>query len=176
MRRKTSAPSVTPPILWTPQKAKNAMGFLGRVMDDIRTVALDQTATQLRLQRLGEQKGRADRNLLLGRKALEDDLEQSKSMGRQLMDEALDLGLHPIDPVQGIAALPCMTTEGLGFLVIDRFAEEPLVGWRLAKDPPGILRELKNGDSEAAGDLAQLEAKPTGKTKEPPEGTSPQAA
>ncbi|MFM8932272.1 MAG: hypothetical protein ACKOS8_10400 [Gemmataceae bacterium] len=176
MRRKTSAPSVSPPMLWTPQKAKNAMGFLSRVMDDIRSVALDQTATQLRLQRMGEQKGRADRSLLLGRKALEEDLEQSRNLGRQLMDEAMDLGLHPVDPVQGIAALPCMTTEGLGFLVIDRFAEEPLVGWRLAKDPPGILRELKNGESESNEAPPLLGAKPLEEFKETPGQNNSQAA
>ena len=69
-----------------------------------------------------------------------------------------------------------MTTEGRGLVVVGRRTDEPAVGWRLAKDPPGNLRDLTNGDAEAAGDLAQLEAKPTGKTKEPPEGTSPQAA
>ncbi len=176
MRRKTSAQSVTPPILWTPQKAKNAMAFLSRVMDDIRSVALDQTATQLRLQRMGGQKGRVDRSQLLGRKALEDDLEQSRTLGRQLMDEAMDLGLHPVDPVQGIAALPCMTTEGLGFLVIDRFAEEPLVGWRLAKDPPGILRELKNRDSESVGGPAELEGKTSEESSDTSGPSSSQAA
>lgn len=158
MRRKTTAKSVTPPMLWTPQKAKNAMGFLTRVMDDIRSVALDQTATQLRLQRLGDQKGRADRNLLVGKKDLQEELEQSRNLGSQLMEEAMDLGLHPVDPIQGIAALPCMTSEGLGFLVIDRFAEEPLVGWRLAKDPPGILRDLKSTEA-GKGDSNQLVSK-----------------
>ena len=167
MRRKPTAKSATPPVLWTPQKAKNALGFLSRVMDDIRSVALDQTATQLRLQRTGGQSGRPDRNLILGKKSLEEDLEQSRILGTQLMEEASDLGLHPVDPIQGIAALPCMTTEGLGFLVIDRFAEEPLVGWRLAKDPPGVLRDL-NAPKTDLPDTKQIELKPqNGESTEP---------
>lgn len=143
MRRKQTASTVTPPVIWTPQKAKSAMGLITRVLDDIRSVALDQTAFQLRLTRLGELKGKPDRAQLLGRRSIEEDLEHSKLVGNQLLEEALEIGLHPVDPIQGIAALPCMTSEGLGFLVIDRFAEEPLAGWRLAKDPPGILRDLK---------------------------------
>lgn len=174
MRRKQTASTVTPPVIWTPQKAKSAMGLITRVLDDIRSVALDQTAYKLRLNRMGEWKGKPDRAQLIGLRSIEEDLEQSKLAGNQLLEEALEIGLHPVDPVQGIAALPCMTSEGLGFLVIDRFAEEPLAGWRLAKDPPGLLRDL-NGRDKVLGVDPLLEEKDSApNSSQPGESSDPE--
>ena len=147
MRRNHKVKTLPEPILWTPHKARKTLSLLIRVLDDIRSCALDQTATRLRLNRLTSHSGKLGRAALLGQKSLEEKLESSHNFGIQLFEEALHIGLHPVGPVQGIAAPPCMTSNGLGFLVIDRFAENPLAGWRLADDPPGILRNLPDKDS-----------------------------
>lgn len=127
---------------WTPQRAHAAMGLLTRVIDDLRDATIEQKSARRGLTRLDRAAGRRNRMQFLRVQNLNDDLKEAKDHEARVLTEAKTLGVEVVDPLKGIAVLPCLTNQGMGLLVVDRFAEEPLVGWRLVDDPPNVVRRI----------------------------------
>ncbi|MFM7540277.1 MAG: hypothetical protein ACKO9Z_11520 [Planctomycetota bacterium] len=134
---------------WTPQRAHAAMGLLTRVIDDLRDAAIEAKSAHQGLHRLDHAKGRQTRRHFLRAQSLHDDLVHAREHEAQVLTEAKTLGVEVVDPVQGIAVLPCLTNQGMGMLVLDRFAEEPLIGWRLVDDPPDVVRRIPTVSQES---------------------------
>ena len=134
---------------WTPQRAHAAMGLLTRVIDDLRDATIEQKSARQGLTRLDHGTGQHGRLEFLRAQSLSDDLRHAKEHEAQVLTEAKSLGVEVVDPMQGIAVLPCLTNQGMGLLVLDRFAEEPLVGWRLVDDPPNVVRRIPTVTEES---------------------------
>lgn len=149
MKKRHNGSNLRGKTFWTPQRANAAMGLLTRLIDDLRDAAIEQKSARQGLTRLDKSMGRPSRQQILRVQTLQDDLTQAQQHAASVLTEAKNLGIEVVDPLQGIAILPCLTSQGMGMLVLDRFAGEPLVGWRLLDDPPNVVRKIPTSTDES---------------------------
>jgi hypothetical protein len=175
MKKRHNGSNLRGKTFWTPQRAHAAMGLLTRLIDDIRDAAIEQKSARQGLTRLDKSQGRPSRQQILRVQTLQEDLNLAQNHAASVLTEAQSLGIEVVDPLQGIAILPCLTSQGMGMLVVDRFAGEPLVGWRLIDDPPNVVRKIPTftEESRALGLAPSPSAvKPDGTSTSGPESTN----
>jgi hypothetical protein len=134
--------------LWNYPEAIRAVPYLRSVLDALRNYYLDSLRHRLTVKRLSDRK--AERSTLIALEDARKDLDRSQDAFKDSHRELRKIDVFLLDPLEGIALIPCQKNEELAWMVFEQFDENGLVGWRWHKDDFDLRRPL----AEFAGPLA----------------------
>ena len=144
--------------LWNYPEAASATPYLRSVMASLRTHYLDSLRLRLSIDRLSEKK--ATRETLIAIDDARKELDHSQDAFKDNHRELRKIDIFLLDPLEGVALIPCQHNEELAWMVFEQFDKKGLVGWRWHKDDMDVRRPMKDFPSEANATIAAPEATP----------------
>jgi hypothetical protein len=126
--------------LWNYPEALRAVPYLRSVLDALRNHYLDSLRHRLTIERLSAKK--ADRNTLIALEDARKDLDRAQDAFKESHRELRKIDVFLLDPLEGIALIPCQKGEELAWMVFEQFDKDGFVGWRWHKDEFELRRPL----------------------------------
>jgi hypothetical protein len=127
---------------WSYGEAVKARSYLRTILTSLREHSLSREGARMRLERLDRRHGRADRETLIQRADAAREVEQADRDFHEAIHELNALDVYSVDPARGLAMIPFKKGNSLAWYVLDLFAQQGLVGWRLHSDPMDTRRPL----------------------------------
>jgi hypothetical protein len=127
---------------WSYGEAVKARSYLRAIMGSLREHALNLQSARMRLERLNNGAGRADRERLIQRADAAREVEQADRDFHETIHELNALDVYCVDPSRGLAMIPFQKGNRLAWYAFDLFAQQGLVGWRFHSDPMEARRPL----------------------------------
>jgi hypothetical protein len=135
--------------LWTYEAALSAVPYLHAVVRSLREHWLHVQSARRQTQRLDSRPGRPDRQTLIRRAAVVQELGQADIQFEEASDELKAIDVSCPDPAQGVALIPFGKGDEFAWYVFNLFAPQGLEAWRFHGDPPKMRRPLgQNAGSE----------------------------
>jgi len=151
-------PTVVIQHLWTYVEAVNALPYLRAVMRSLRERWLELQQARLQARRLDARPGRPDRQTLIVRQEVSEEVERAQEQWQEVVGELTALDVYIDDLAGGLALIPFAQGDVLAWYVFDLFAPLALVGWRFDTDSPETRRSLvANSDPALAARLSVFE-------------------
>lgn len=153
-RRRERSRRVNTLRLWDWSEATRAVPYLHSVIGSLREHWLEVTNAERRLDRLDQQKGLPNRQQLMDRHGIDDELARARSKFDDALAELNGIDVFLLDAVQGLALIPFRKEDDLAWYVFDHFAPRGLTGWRYHHDPIEECRPLNTLPKPAANGAA----------------------
>jgi hypothetical protein len=134
--------------LWNYPEAVRAVPYLRSVLDALRNHYLDSLRHRLTVKRLSERK--PERSNLIALEEARKDLDRAQDAFKDAHRELRRIDVFLLDPLEGIALVPCQKNDDLAWMVFEQFDKTGLVGWRWHKD----AFEMRRPIADLAGPLA----------------------
>lgn len=126
--------------LWNYPDAQRAAPYLRSVLTTLRNDYLDSLRHRLTIERLSDHK--PDRETLIALDDARKDLDRSEDAFREHHRELRKIDAFLLDPLEGVALIPCQKDDNLAWMVFEQFDKTGLTGWRWHKDPFDMRRPL----------------------------------
>ena len=130
------------PRLWTLEEAQAAVPYLSSVSRSLREHYLEILAKRREVQLLAERHGRPDRQALIEEQEARRDLQKAEQDYQDALEELSELNVHPLDPGQGMALVPCIQDNQPAWYVFHLFDSQPIHSWRYQSDTGKTHRAL----------------------------------
>ena len=135
--------------LWTYEAALSAVPYLRTVVRSLREDWLHVQSVRRQIQRLDSRPDRPDRQTLIRRAEVVQELDQADMKLEETFEELKAIDVYCLDPAQGLALIPFGKGHDLAWYVFDLFSPQGLEAWRFHGDPPEMRRPLEqNAGSE----------------------------
>lgn len=128
--------------IWTLSQAKQALPYIGSIMQSLREHRLEALQQQRRAQLLAAKPGRPDREDLIKHQEASRDGQRAEDRYQDSLHELQELGVYCQDAVRGLALVPFVHDHLLAWFVFDLFADQSLDSWRYHNDPEATRRPL----------------------------------
>ncbi len=128
--------------LWTHAEAAKALPYLRSIVRSLREHWLEWQRVWLQVRRLDSRPGRPDRQALILRAEAAREAELAAGHFNEAIGELHALDVYCLDPVKGLALIPCRRGEDQAWFVFDLFTAQGLDGWRFHTDPLETRRQL----------------------------------
>lgn len=128
--------------LWNYPEAARAIPYLRSVLGAIREHYLESLRHRLTIRRLSE--GRTDRDSLIALDDARKALDRSEDAFKESHAELQKIDVFLLDPLEGVALVPCQKDEELAWMVFERYDKKGIVGWRWHKDDFDLRRPVKD--------------------------------
>jgi hypothetical protein len=133
--------------LWTYDAALKAVPYLRAVVRSLREQWLQLQSIRREIQRLDSRPGRPDRQTLIRRAVVVQELDHADIQLEETFDELKAIDVYCLDPAQGLALIPFGKGDELAWYVFDLFAPQGLEAWRFHGDPLETRRPLEQNAS-----------------------------
>jgi hypothetical protein len=134
--------------LWNYPEAIRAVPYLRSVLDALRNHYLDSLRHRLTIKRLSDKK--PERDTLIALDEARKDLDRAQDAFKDSHRELRRIDVFLLDPLEGVALIPCQKTDALAWMVFEQHSEEGLVGWRWHTDSFDLRRPLAELEEPAA--------------------------
>jgi hypothetical protein len=130
------------PRRWTFEEVQTAVPYFSSVVRSLREHFLEILAKRRELQTFAERSGRPDRKALIDEQEARRDLQKAEQDCQDALGELTELGVQPLDPVQGTALVPFVHDDQPAWYFFDLFDGQPIRSWRYQSDADETRREV----------------------------------
>lgn len=147
--------------LWNYPEATRATPYLRSVLTSLREDYLASLKQRLEIERRSA--GKPDRASLIAVDEARKELNRAEAAFHDSHSELRDIDVFLLDPLEGVALIPCQKDEELAWMVFENHDPDGFVAWRWHKDDFTIRRPLKDLASEPLkGDVVEEASVPSG--------------
>lgn len=150
-RPRQAGRSRAPIRLWSFPEAQAVVPYLTSVLRSLREHGLEAQTWQQRQKRLADRPGRPDRATLIAQQEATRELERATRSYDEAEEEVFDLGIFPLDPLNGTALVPFEQDGELAWYIFDLFDAAPLAFWRFQNDPEEMRRPVTSRQKGLTG-------------------------
>ena len=142
MKQSQSQRDSVSPRLWTFEQAQAAAPYFSSVARSLREHYLEILVKRREVQMFTERHGRPDRKALIEEQEARRDLHKAEQDYQDALEELSELNVHPLDPGQGMALVPCIQDNQAAWYVFHLFDSQSIPSWRYQSDSGKTRRPL----------------------------------
>jgi len=142
--------------LWNYPEATRATPYLKSVLTSIREGYLESLKHRVEIERHSE--GKPTRASMIAVADAQKELDRAEESFNEGHRELRDIDVFLLDPLEGVALIPCQKDDELAWMVFENLDPSGFVGWRWHKDDFGVRRPLEQLSTTPPAELTSLGA------------------
>jgi hypothetical protein len=148
-RRKKSAPEQVMEFpVWTQEQAERARPYIASILRTVREDFLQLQQNRRKAKRLAQKQGRPRRQDIIEQDEANREATRLENEVAEGVQELLQMNVHCVDPVNGLAMIPFVQQEQLAWFVFELFDQQHLRSWRFHYEDLAVRRPLSEAKPE----------------------------
>lgn len=148
-RRKKSAPEQVMEFpVWSQEQAERARPYIAAILRTVREDYLQMQQSRRLARHLAQKAGRPSRQDLIEQEEANREAARLENAVAEGIQELLQLNVHCVDPVNGLAMIPFVQQAQLAWFVFELFQEQQVRSWRFHDEDLNVRRPLSEAKPE----------------------------